>query len=126
MRPRAASKLTLGHGASMPASGLPVTLRALLTWLTGPLSSRAQRREERRLQRERRAELYEDMFNRTRHLIRVQSQPSIPAPRPTQEQIIEPDGWTARVALFASPEVSELWDVWLAVHRRDGRSTGPA
>lgn len=103
-------------------SGLLVALGALLTWLTGTISSQTQwRREEQRQQRERRAELYQDMFMRTRRLLRVQrtyfEDPDDEVHEPTREEIVEVDKWTARVELFASPEVDALWDDWFSIHQ---------
>ncbi|MBR7832466.1 hypothetical protein KDL01_04310 [Actinospica durhamensis] len=97
---------------------LGIVIGAALAWLGNVLSSRAQwRREEQRRLAERRTELYQDMFVRTRYLVRVQKLHGIePHPEATPEAVAELDRWSARVSLFASTKVSMLWDIWFTIH----------
>jgi hypothetical protein len=96
-----------------------IVIGAALSWLGNMLSSRTQwQREKWRHQTDRRSDLYQDMFIRTRHLLRLQSHHNLPdrPPPPTPEEVEELDRWTARVELFASSEVDTLWDAWFTIH----------
>lgn len=98
---------------------LGIVIGAALAWLGNVLNSRSQwRREEHRRRRERYAELYQDMHMRMSRLRRLQLLHGLaePPPDPTPQEIIEHDRWLARVELFASPEVSKLWDTWFEIH----------
>jgi len=98
---------------------LGIVIGAALTWLSNALTNHSQwRREEWRTQRERRAELYQDMDMRAAHLTRVHRMLEIPGQRPaapTPEEIVEHDRWFTRVAFFASPDVDRLWTEWFNI-----------
>jgi hypothetical protein len=97
---------------------LGILIGALFSWVGSTLSSRTQwQREKWRHQTDRRSDLYQDMFMRTRRLIRLQKLHNMTErTRPTPDEVIELDRWTARVELFASREVDALWDAWFNVH----------
>jgi hypothetical protein len=97
---------------------LGIVIGAALAWLGNVLNSQSQwRREEHRHQRERRADLYVDMFARTdEYLQQLRLSDNAEPPDQTLEQIMEDHRWVARIKLFSSPEVWELWNEWFDIY----------
>lgn len=99
---------------------LGTVLGGFLTWLIGWTTSRTQwRREERRLQNERRGALYQDMLAEadqiSRNVRSLAAAGKLPAaPLAGQDQALQAQ-WRARVALFASSDVAALWEAWARV-----------
>ena len=96
---------------------LGIVVGAFLTWLLGRSAAHSQwRREERRRQADRRAELYEDMLveqDRVSRQVGLLLSGRLDTSRyPTEDELGLSARWTARVALFASPEVKDLWKRW--------------
>jgi hypothetical protein len=103
---------------STESTFLGIIVGAALTWLIGVSTSRGQwKRDEWRRLTERRAELYQDAIREkarmSRQLNRALAGKPIASDLVTEEEDDERRAeWRARVALFASPQVSDLWTVW--------------
>lgn len=101
-------------------SGLLVTLGALLAWLAGVSASRAQwRREKRRRIADQRAEIYKDTLVYMDRIRRVRYRNELegrhgarPAELPDGQAEEERAEWSARIELYASRDVQDLWEKW--------------